>query len=76
MMKIEIKLEEKTNTMRKYRMKYRKDGRFTHIHCKVILTRDDVYGWCLNSYEANYFILPREAILKIESIMRGLNSNG
>lgn len=75
-MKIEIKLEEKTNTMRKYRMKYRKDGRFTYINSKVTLTRCDVYGWCLNSYEANCFILPREAILKIESIMRGLNSNG
>lgn len=75
-METQIDLTEKTKTKRTYQLKYRKDKRFSFIYYRIVLKRVDKYGWCISSYDGSQFFLPREAVLKIDSVMRGLNSNG
>lgn len=73
-MEIKLNLIEKTMDYRKYNMTIRKDKRFNPHVSQFYIKKSIDWGWCFNSSDTyNYF--PREAILKIEAILRGLNSN-
>lgn len=71
------KLEfEGYGTGRRYRILYRKDRRYAWCRITFNLVKDDQYGWELDGSSIGYIRFPREVILRIEAIIRGLNSNG
>lgn len=70
---IELKLDIKGDFERRYMLRYKKDNRFSWENNKIVFRKKNTNKWGLTP-SGSWNNLNRECILKIESILRGLNS--
>lgn len=75
---VKSKLIEKKRDVRKYEISHRRDRRYSWKPNIIHIVKYGGLGWVMENspFRSSFFLLPREVILRVEAIMRGLNSNG
>lgn len=71
---IKIELVNKEETLREYRIRYRKDRRFGWEDHQLFFNKSHTNKWKLRIEGYFHRSLSWEIVVKIENILRGLNS--